>query len=131
MSSNALSFEEWKLNLKRNQLVGLRCKNCKILIFPPQMICTNCNYREFDIVELKGSGEVVTYTVIHVVPEGMEDLAPIIVAMVRLEEGPMCVCRGVDMSLDEIEIGLKVKIGWETQSIYDKEDIVLTCRRWE
>ena len=129
MSSKTLCFEEWKSNLKKGRLMGLKCRSCKTVIFPPQIVCTNCSSRNFDLIELKGQGEIVTYTVIHVVPEGMENLSPIIVAIVRLEEGPMCVCRGVGIKLDEIKIGLRVKIGWETQSIYDEEDIILTCRR--
>ena len=59
--------------------------------------------------KLSGLGEVVTYTVVRVPPEGFEREAPYVVAIIRLEEGPRITAQIVDCKPKDVKIGTKVK----------------------
>jgi uncharacterized OB-fold protein len=60
-------------------------------------------------IKLKGEGKVVTYTIIHVAPEGFEGQAPYVMAIIELDEGPRITAQIVDCDVDKVEIGMKVK----------------------
>lgn len=56
-----------------------------------------------------GSGEIVSYTTIQEAPEGFEEQAPYVVALVRLDEGPMITAQitdhdGVIATGDKVEM---------------------------
>ena len=66
-----------------------------------------------DIVELKGSGKIRTFTTVNVAADGREDEAPYIIVMVELEEGPWIMGNldGIDPQAASMElIGKKVKM---------------------
>jgi uncharacterized OB-fold protein len=44
-----------------------------------------------------GSGEVVSYTTLQEPPEGFEEQAPYVLALVRLDEGPMITAQITDL----------------------------------
>jgi uncharacterized OB-fold protein len=60
-------------------------------------------------IKLKGRGEVVTYTIVHVGPEDFEEQTPYPIAIIKLEEGPQITAQIVDCPLDEMKIGMKVE----------------------
>lgn len=98
--------------LKNGRLVGLKCKNCDTVIFPPKSYCTECGGTELEKVEMTKSGILKSFTVIRVAPEGFTP--PYIVALVELPEGPR-VMGNLDYDPEQVDfslIGKKVKIGW-------------------
>ena len=100
----------WREIRYRYQLIGTRCSTCENSFFPPRSICPNCRGAgKVEETKLSGNGEVVTFTVVRVAPEGFEKETPYVVAIVRLEEGPRITSQIVDCDLDEIQIGTKVK----------------------
>lgn len=44
-----------------------------------------------------GTGEVYSYTVLQQAPEGFEDQAPYVLALVKLDEGPMVTAQLTDL----------------------------------
>ncbi len=72
--------------LKKGKLLGERCLDCGTLTCPPLAVCRRCGSRRLEAAELSGRGELMTFTVIRVPPEGME--GPYVVCLVRTEEGP-------------------------------------------
>lgn len=44
-----------------------------------------------------GKGEIVSYTTVQDVPEGFEEQAPYVLALVRLDEGPMITAQMTDL----------------------------------
>jgi uncharacterized OB-fold protein len=67
-----------------------------------------------DIVELKGSGKIRTFTTVFVASEGRESEVPYVIVLVELEEGPWLMgnLEGIDPRMASMElIGKKVKIG--------------------
>ncbi len=60
-------------------------------------------------VQLKGTGEVYSYTTVTDPPAGFEDQAPYVLALVKLDEGPMVTAQLTDLD-GPIEIGMRVEM---------------------
>lgn len=106
-----LLFKDYNEALRQNKLLGLKCRACGAITVPPKMACRRCTAPELDVVELKGSGKIRTFTTLNVASEGREDEVPYTVVMVELEEGPwlMGSLEGIDPSHASMElIGKKV-----------------------
>jgi hypothetical protein len=80
----------WRLNKAKYGLIGRKCLGCGKVAFPPREVCLGCGRTDFEGVKLSGSGQILSWTIIHVPPEGKE--APYTVALVKLNEG--CVVVG-------------------------------------
>jgi len=83
-----LIFKDYNEALKENRLLGLKCRSCGAITVPPKMVCRQCTGPELEIVELKGSGKIRTFTTVFVASEGREDEVPYVLVMVELDEGP-------------------------------------------
>jgi len=60
-------------------------------------------------VELSGFGTIYSYTVLQDVPEGYEDQAPYMLALVKLDDGPIVTAQITDLQGD-IAIGDRVEM---------------------
>jgi uncharacterized protein len=60
--------------------------------------------------QLSGRGEVYSFTTIHAPPAGFEKFAPYMVALVRLDEGPLVTAQLTDVDEAEVKIGMKVEM---------------------
>jgi len=118
------SFYEF---LAQGKLMGARCRACGRLMVPPRPLCPDCYSDDLEWVELRGEGTVEAYTVIHVAPAKLAEEAPYIVALVRLDEGPVIPGRLRGVEPEHIEVGLRVKLeveqprpegGWPTWPNY-------------
>lgn len=58
-----------------------------------------------------GTGEVYSFTTLQDAPAGFEEQAPYVLALVRLDEGPLLTAQLTDIDIDEpIEIGDRVEM---------------------
>jgi uncharacterized OB-fold protein len=57
---------------------------------------------------LNKTGEIISYTKIHVAPPEYESYVPYYVALVRLDSGDLTYGQLIDMTDDEVKIGVKV-----------------------
>ena len=109
-----LTFKEYSEGLKQNKLLGLKCQDCGTVTVPPKMVCHKCASPNMEVVELKGTGKIQTYTTCNVAPEGREDEVPYVILLVELDEGPWIMgnLTGTDPNTVTMEvIGKKVKMG--------------------
>jgi hypothetical protein len=61
--------------------------------------------------QLAGKGEVYSYTIVTDAPAGFEDQAPYVLALVKLDEGPMITAQLTDLeALDTVKIGMRVEM---------------------
>ncbi|MCS5694721.1 Zn-ribbon domain-containing OB-fold protein [Desulfofundulus thermocisternus] len=107
-----LTYKQFYEGLKEGKLLGLQCRSCGAYTAPPKICCAECTGTDLEVVELSGRGEIKTFTVIRVAPEGFE--APYIVAMAEMEEGPWLLgnLEGVEPDRAAMDlIGKKVKVG--------------------
>jgi uncharacterized OB-fold protein len=108
-----LIFKDYNEALRQNRLLGLKCRACGAVTVPPKIACRRCAGSELDVVELKGSGKIRTFTTVNVAPEGREEAAPYTIVMVELDEGPWLMgnLEGIDPSQVSMElIGKKVEM---------------------
>ncbi len=101
----------WREIPSRYNLIGTRCGNCNKAIFPPRYICPFCRRMgKLEPYKLKPRGKIVSYTVMYVAGGGFEDLAPYVLAIVELEDGPRLTTQITDCDSTEVKIGDEVEI---------------------
>jgi uncharacterized OB-fold protein len=94
---------------REGQLTGVRCTHCGELAIPPREFCPACGKRGWEPVPLAGEGVVDSFTVIRVAPRKFAAEAPYAVAHVRLSEGVSLLGRVVDVPIDALAVGLRVR----------------------
>lgn len=107
-----LTHGEFYQGLKEGKLLALQCKNCAAYTVPPKICCMECGSPDVEVTQLSGKGEIRTYTVIRVAPQGFQ--APYIVALAEMNEGPWLMgnLEGFDPDgVKENITGMKIKIG--------------------
>jgi hypothetical protein len=58
-----------------------------------------------------GTGEIYSYTTVQEVPEGYEEQAPYVLALVKLDEGPLVTAQITDLEVNELlTIGDRVEM---------------------
>ena len=71
-----LTFREYNKALKKDKLLALKCSTCHAITCPPKMTCQKCTGTDLQVTELGGKGKIVTFTTVHVAPEGRENEIP-------------------------------------------------------
>jgi uncharacterized OB-fold protein len=115
----------WREIPQRYRLEAGKCKGCGMVLFPPRLICPECQGREFELTKLADKGTVLTYTVIRVPPQQFVDLSPFAVGIIELDDGVRLTGQIVDCDFSDLEIGQKVKI--EFRKIYDVGESGVIC----
>lgn len=106
---------------KRGKILAAKCKRCNNTQLATILFCLKCNSDELEHVELDGEGRVVTYTILHVAPEGYEKYSPY--AWVILESNGLNISGFLEgvKSPSELPLNSKVKIIG-----YDERGIILS-----
>lgn len=99
----------WRERHSRYRLVGVRCKKCGAIYYPPRPVCEKCKSRELEEVELPKRGKVISYTILHNPPVGYRDQAPLVFALVELENGVRVFAPLTDVDPHSVEIGMDVE----------------------
>jgi uncharacterized OB-fold protein len=60
-------------------------------------------------LKLKGTGKVLTYTIIYTPSEHFIGQSPYPIAIIQLDEGPKITAQIVDCEIDDVKIGMRVK----------------------
>lgn len=100
----------WRLRKQRYGLVGEVCEHCDAKVFPPRDICPSCGEEAKTLYTFSGRGEVYSYTTVFDPPAGFEDTTPYMIAMVKLEEGPLVTAQLTDLEDKKVEIGMPVEM---------------------
>jgi len=99
----------WRKIKYRYDLVGTYCESCGRYYYPPRNFCPACRRRSnIKKVQFSGKGEVVSYTVIHDAPEDLKQQKPYVIALIKLDEGPVITSQLV-CDPEEVKIGMRVK----------------------
>lgn len=101
--------QHWRSRAQRYTLVGEKCPHCGAYIFPPRDVCPDCAQEARTESHLSGKGEVYSFTVIQDPPAGFEEQAPYVLALIRLDEGPMLTAQLTDLD-GPPEIGMRVEM---------------------
>ena len=110
----------WRAYPQTYRLEAARCAKCEKTQFPPRLVCSKCKGREFTRFDMKGSGKVVTHTIIRTPSDEYSGEAPFVVGIIQMDDGPRLTMQIVDCSFDEIKIGMPVKL--EFRRIYAESE---------
>ena len=97
-----------RLRAAYSRLEGQRCLGCQALQFPPRMSCRGCGRAGLEPFRFSGRGEVFSHAEVATPPAGFE--GPYLVALVRLEEGPLLTAQLTDVEAPHVRIGLPVEM---------------------
>lgn len=103
---------EWREIPGRYNLKGTKCTNCGTVFFPRRDFCPKCRragigkIEEYDVAR---TGEVYTFSVIYDAPSANNMIKPYAVVMVKTDDGVMVTGQLVDVSIDDVKIGMRVR----------------------
>ena len=100
----------WRLNLQRYRLSGERCEHCGEPIVPPRDVCPACAMPAQKEHVFAGTGTIYSYTTVMDAPAGFEEQAPYVLALVKLDEGPIITTQLTDLGDTQPEIGMSVEM---------------------
>ena len=99
---------------RRRELVVQRCRGCGAHRFPARPMCSRCLSADAEWVRVSGRGEVFSYNVMHqVYHPAFAAEVPYAVVLIKLDEGPKMLSNLVDISPEEIRIGMRVEVVFE------------------
>jgi uncharacterized OB-fold protein len=73
--------------------------------------------------QFSGRGVVYSYTIVQEAPAGFEEQAPYVLALVKLDEGPIITAQLTDVE-DPIEIGMRVEMVTRKLRADGKEGVI-------
>lgn len=100
----------WRTRKQRLSLQGEICPHCERRLFPPRDICPYCGGSAKTAFPMSGRGKVYSFSVVHNAPAGFEPYAPYLVAIIKLDEGPLVTAQLTDVSPEEVSIGMPVEM---------------------
>jgi uncharacterized OB-fold protein len=98
--------------LKEHELRMQRCEACDTLRFPVSPVCHNCLSDRAEWELLSGKGTLGTWIIVERATgdPAWQEVAPYIVALVNLEEGPRLTTNIVDIDPEELSYGMALEI---------------------
>jgi uncharacterized OB-fold protein len=85
-------------------------------VFFPRSHCPTCGSRNLQTRESKGEGAIYTYSIVRLNRHPMfAPLVPYAVAYVDLDEGFRIMSNIVDVDVESLQVGDRVKLAWENQ----------------
>jgi uncharacterized OB-fold protein len=103
-----LSREFWH-GAHEGHLLFQQCPSCGHRQFYPRLICTACAATP-EWAEASGRGRVRTFSIVRqAVHPPFRQMAPYVVAMVELDEGPLMMSNITGIAVEEVSIGMPVE----------------------
>ena len=103
---------------KEDRLVVPQCSNCRTFRLPPSAYCFHCQSRDFEYVELPGTGAIFSFTVVrHPLHPDLAGAVPYVSGTVELDgtqgAGARMLVNIIDCDPDTVNIGDRVEIVFE------------------
>ena len=115
-----ISFKVCKLSAKpefieaakTGNVLARKCIKCNELHLATVYFCSKCGSKEFEDSILKGTGKVVTYTIMTVPPAGFEDLTPYAWGVMELNDSGIRISGFLSniQKPEDLQIGTIVKV---------------------
>jgi uncharacterized protein len=103
--------EPWWEATRQQQLLVQRCSACGQYQHYPRYLCTRCGSTHLEFVRASGHGRVYSFTVVHR-PPSPAFRPPYLVALVRLQEGPILLTNIVECPPDGVRCEMLVEVSW-------------------
>lgn len=115
----------WRLKEQRYKLEGGECAACGQKLFPPREVCPHCKSRDVKPYRFKGEGEVYSFSTVYQAPDGYAQEVPYVVALVKLDEGPLVTAQLTDVDSESAEIGMRVEMVTRKLTAYGEDGLIV------
>jgi len=92
------------------RLEGNVCAACSLRFFPPRPVCPACRGAGLPSFAFSGRGTLYSWSRVLQPSRGYASMAPYLVGMVRLEEGPLVSAQLADADGVDLTIGMPVEM---------------------
>jgi len=96
--------------LEQGKISGTRCVDCGLAFFPPRSDCYQCLSNKIEWFDVKGTGELLTYSRLHYAPVGFEEDLPYTIAVVDFGEHKIFGRISSDIAEENIKVGMKMRV---------------------
>jgi uncharacterized OB-fold protein len=96
--------------LEAGKVMATRCKKCGASYFPPKADCPRCLSSDVDWFEIKGKGELASYTLVNYGPTGFENDAPYILALGKFDGIQIFARLSRDIEEKDIKVGMSLTV---------------------
>jgi len=96
--------------LEAGKVMATRCKKCGASYFPPKSDCPRCLSSDVDWFEIKGKGELASYTLVNYGPTGFENDAPYILALGKFDGIQIFARLSRDIEEKDIQVGMSLVV---------------------
>jgi scaffold protein (connect acetoacetyl-CoA thiolase and HMG-CoA synthase) len=96
--------KHWRQRAARYRLEGQRDHTTGEVRFPAEPA------EGWEPYTLSGTGTVYSFSVVRQSPEGYEDQAPYVLALIRLDDGPLITAQIADCDVDKVAINMPVEM---------------------
>jgi uncharacterized protein len=107
---SGITARYWREIPQRYRLEASRSIKTGKVFFPPRLVEPVSGNRQFKPVILEYTGEVITFTIIRVAPQGFEKQSPYALGIIELDGGGRITTQIVDISPEQIKIGMRVRV---------------------
>jgi uncharacterized OB-fold protein len=112
-----LDLDFYQAVAKAGALCLQRCSECGSFTHPPRYYCPKCSSGAFSFAPVSGRGTVYSYTVSHMsVEPAWQPHLPFVTLVVELEEGPRIVASARNLAVQEVRLGMPVRLTTERKS---------------
>ena len=84
--------------------------DCGLVSLPTRLVCPDQTCNESEKITLKGTGTILSYTIIHIASDDFARQTPYPVAIIETDEGARLTAQIVDCNFEDIKIGSKVEL---------------------
>lgn len=90
------------------------CRACANVWHPPSPGCPRCGSPDYGWIDAAGTGELHSFAVVHAAAHpAAQGKLPLVVALVRLAEGPLFLCNLLGCAPQDARIGMPVGLDFE------------------
>ena len=113
-------YSRFFLELENKRFLATQCQYCHKVFAPARPLCPDC-LQVTKWIDLSGEGTIKTFSVLYFSPGTNEDVraleTPYILAYVQLDGADTLFPHLVKGSIDDIQIGLRVKVAYANQPV--------------
>ncbi|WP_216829864.1 Zn-ribbon domain-containing OB-fold protein [Alkalihalobacterium elongatum] len=112
-----IETEKYWQGCRKHELLIQKCTECDHYQFYPRIMCTRCSSNQVEWERTSGKGIVISFTIIRrPISKAYKAETPYVVALIKLEEGPVMMSNIIHCDLEAVKVGMGVEVEFEDWS---------------
>ncbi|MFX1254272.1 MAG: Zn-ribbon domain-containing OB-fold protein [Promethearchaeota archaeon] len=121
---NITQFKPFLSALKEKKLIGLKCRSCNTVSFPPKLVCGKCLVRPDQWVPLRETGTVATFTINYIKNEKGEVTSfPVVAVRQDGADTTYLIELNPNIKFEDVYVGMPLKVKWKDKTEGKLSDI--------